>query len=166
MKRRGINMAGMLLLAMAATDTASAQTNYPNNSVRVISDSGAGGGVDIALRIIASGMSRYWNRQVVIVNHPGAAGSLSATVASQAAPNGYTLYAPSSSLFLGLPRTAPNLPLMVPRDFAAVGFTFAPPPVIAVSPQLRVKTPQQLIDLARKKPRDLSSAATRRGRLT
>jgi tripartite-type tricarboxylate transporter receptor subunit TctC len=166
MQRRRINMACLLLLATAATDAAWAQTNYPNNSVRVISDSGAGGGVDIALRIIAGGMSRYWYQQVVIVNHPGAAGSLSATVASQAAPDGYTLYAPSSSLFLGLPRTAPNLPLMVPRDFAPVGFTFDQPLVIAVSPKLGVKTLQELIDLARKKPGDLSYAVTGVGRLT
>src|SRR5260370_40637845 len=148
MKRRGINMAGMLLLAMAATDTASAQTNYPNNSVRVISDSGAGGGVDIALRIIASGMSRYWNRQVVIVNHPGAAGSLSATVASQAAPNGYTLYWPSSSLFRGLPRTPPNLPLMGPRDFAAAAMWFDRALASAASPEIRVKTVQGRVDRA------------------
>jgi len=40
MQRRRINMAVLLLLAMAATDAASAQTNYPNSSVRVISDSG------------------------------------------------------------------------------------------------------------------------------
>src|SRR5262249_7869895 len=119
-----IKMVGLLLLAALAADAASAQTDYPNSPVRLISESGPGSAVDTGLRIVADGMSRYWKQQVVIVNHPGAAGSISATLASQAAPDGYTLYAPTLSLFLAVPGKAPNLPLMVPRDFAAVGYGF------------------------------------------
>src|SRR5712691_8308760 len=166
MQRRCIKTAALLLLAMVASDSASAQTDYPNNPVRLISDSGPGSAVDTGLRIIADGMSRYWKQQVVIVNQPGAAGSISATVASQAAPDGYTLYAPALSLFLAVPGKAPNLPLMVPRDFAAVGYGFDQLLVIAVSPKLGVKTLQELIDLARKKPGELSYAVTGVGRFT
>jgi tripartite-type tricarboxylate transporter receptor subunit TctC len=151
---------GLLLLALAAADTASAQTNYPNSPVRLISDSGPGGAVDIALRIIADGMTRYWKQPVVIVNQPGAAGSIAAKVASEAAPDGYTLYAPTISEFLAIPGKAPNLPLMVPRDFAAVGLTVEQPLAIAVSPKLGVKTLPELIDLARKRPGGLSYAVT------
>src|SRR5215831_6898220 len=107
MQRLCIKTACLLLLAMLAADAASAQTDYPNNPVRLISDSGSGSAIDTGLRIIADGMSRYWNQQVVIVNQPGAAGSISATVASQAAPDGYTLYAPALSLFLTVPGKAP-----------------------------------------------------------
>jgi len=159
-------MAGLLLLAMVAAGAVSAQTDYPNSPVRVISDSGPGGAVNTGLRIIADGMSRYWKQQVVIVNQPGAAGSISATVASQAAPDGHTLYAPALSLFLAVPGRAPNLPLMVPRDFAAVGYAFEQPLAIAVSPKLGINTLQELIDLARKKPGELSYAVTGVGRLT
>jgi tripartite-type tricarboxylate transporter receptor subunit TctC len=159
-------LAGMLLLAVLATDRPSAQTYYPHSSVRLISDSGPGGGVDSALRVIAAGMSRYWKQHVVIVNLPAAAGSMSAMVASQAAADGYTLYAPAISVFLALPGRALNLPLMVPRDFAPVGFTFDQPLAIGVSPQLGIKTLQELIDLARKKPGELSYAVTGVGRFT
>jgi hypothetical protein len=58
---------------------------------------------------------------IALVNHPGAAGSIAATVATQAAPDSYTLFAPTISSFLAVPGRAPNLPLMVPRNFAAVG---------------------------------------------
>jgi len=166
MQRLCIKTACLLLLAMLAADAASAQTDYPNNPVRLISDSGSGSAIDTGLRIIADGMSRYWNQQVVIVNQPGAAGSISATVASQAAPDGYTLYAPALSLFLAVPGKAPNLPLMVPRDFAAVGYGFDQLLVVAVSPKLGITTLQELIDLARKKPGELSYAVTGVGRLT
>jgi len=111
-------------------------------------------------------MSRYWKQPVVIVNQPGASGSVSATVASQAAPDGYTLYAPTLSLFLAVPGRAPNLPLMVPRDFAPVGFAFEQLLAIAASPKLGIKTLQQLLDLAREKPGQLSYAVTGVGRLT
>ena len=74
MRRQRIKMIGLFLLAMAAAmDAASAQTDYPNNPVRLISDSGPGSAVDTGLRIVADGMSRYWKQQVVIVNQPGAA---------------------------------------------------------------------------------------------
>jgi tripartite-type tricarboxylate transporter receptor subunit TctC len=159
-------MAGLLVLAMAAADAASAQTDYPNNPVRLISDSGPGSAADTGLRIVADGMSRHWKQQVVIVNQPGGSGSVSATVASQAVPDGYTLYAPTLSLFLAVPGKAPNLPLMVPRDFAAVGFAFEQLLAIAVSPKLGIKTLQKLIDLARQKPGELSYAVTGVGRLT
>jgi tripartite-type tricarboxylate transporter receptor subunit TctC len=159
-------MAGLLMLAMVATCAAWAQGDYPNSPVRLISDSAPGSAIDTGLRIVADGMSRYWKQQVVIVPQPGAAGSISATVASQATPDGYTLYAPALSLFLAVPGKAPNLPLMVPRDFAAVGYAFEQLLAIAASPTLGIKTLQELIDLARKKPGELSYAVTGVGRLT
>src|SRR5262245_52382626 len=166
MRPHCFEMAGLLLLALVAAEAASGQTDYPNNPVRLLSDSGPGSAVDTGLRIVADGMSRYWKQQVVIVNQPGAAGSVSATLASQAAPDGYTLYAPALSLFLAVPGKAPNLPLTVPRDFAAVGYAFDQLLAIAVSPKLGVKTLRELIDLAREKPGELSYAVTGVGRLT
>jgi tripartite-type tricarboxylate transporter receptor subunit TctC len=158
-------VAGALALAMAAGNPAWAQ-DYPNRPVRMISDSSPGSAVDTGLRVIADGMSQRWNQQVVLVNQPGAAGAISAQVAAQAAPDGYTLYAPALSVFLAVPGKAPNLPLMVPRDFTAVGYTVDQPLAIAVSPTLGIKTLQELIDLAKKKPGELSYAVTGVGRLT
>jgi tripartite-type tricarboxylate transporter receptor subunit TctC len=166
MQRQWMKVAGVLALAMAATNAAWAQADYPNKAVQLISDSSPGSAVDTGLRIIADGMSKHWKQQVVLVNRPGAAGAISATVAAQAAPDGYTLYGPALSVFLAVPGKAPNLPLMVPRDFAAVGYTVDQPLAIAVSPKLGIKTLQELIDLAKKKPDQLSYAVTGVGRLT
>jgi tripartite-type tricarboxylate transporter receptor subunit TctC len=158
-------MAGLLALAMAGANAAQAQ-DYPTRSVRLISDSSPGSAVDTGLRIIADGMSKHWNQQVVILNQAGAAGAISATVASQAAADGYTLYAPALSVFLAVPGKAPNLPVMVPRDFTAVGYTVDQPLVVTVSPSLGVKTLPELIELAKKKPGELAYAVTGVGRLT
>ena len=69
-------------------------------------------------------------------------------------------------MFLAVPGKAPNLPLMVPRDFAAIGYTLDQPLAIGVSPALGVKTLPELIELAKKRPGELSYAVTGVGRLT
>ena len=166
MQRHWMRMVGVALIALAAPSAARAQADYPNRQVRMISDSSPGSAVDTGLRIIADAMSKHWNQQVVLVNQPGAAGAVSAQVAAQAAADGYTLYAPALSVFLAVPGKAPNLPLMVPRDFAAVGYTVDQPLAVTVSPNLGIKTLRELIELAKQKPGELSYAVTGVGRLT
>jgi len=166
MQRHWMRMVGVVLIALAAPSAARAQADYPSRPVRMISDSSPGSAVDTGLRIIADAMSKHWNQQVVLVNQPGAAGAVSAQVAAQAAADGYTLYAPALSVFLAVPGKAPNLPLMVPRDFAAVGYTVDQPLAVTVSPQLGIKTLPELIALAKQKPGELSYAVTGVGRLT
>jgi tripartite-type tricarboxylate transporter receptor subunit TctC len=160
------SLAGLLGLGLALAGETWAQDKYPNRPVRIISDSSPGSAVDVGLRIIADGMTQHWGQQVVIANQPGAAGAISARVAAQAAADGYTLYAPALSVFLAVPGKAPNLPLMIPRDFTAVGYTVDQPLAIGVSPKLGIKTLAELIELVRRKPGELSYAVTGVGRLT
>ena len=167
MQRHWMRMVGVALIALAAPSAARAQADYPNRPVRMISGiSSPGSAVDTGLRIIADAMSKHWNQQVVLVNQPGAAGAVSAQVAAQAAADGYTLYAPALSVFLAVPGKAPNLPLMVPRDFAAVGYTVDQPLAVTVSPNLGIKTLRELIEIAKKSPGELSYSVTGVGRLT
>lgn len=156
----------LLGLSTAATDARAQATDYPRGPVRIISDSAPGSTVDVVLRIIADGMSQHWGQQVLIVNHPGAAGAIAARNAAQSEPDGYTLFAPATSLFLAVPGKAANLPLMVPRDFLAIGYTVDQPLAIGVSPQLGVNTLPALIALAKTRPGELSYAVTGVGRLT
>ncbi|MPZ55935.1 MAG: tripartite tricarboxylate transporter substrate binding protein [Rhizobiales bacterium] len=165
--RQWFRLACLLSLSVAMAGEAQAQaTNYPNRPVRLISDSSPGSAVDVGLRVIADGMSQHWGQQVIVVNQPGAGGAISARVAAQAAPDGYTLYAPALSVFLAVPGKAPNLPLMIPRDFAAVGYTVDQPLAVGVSPNLGVNTLSELIEMAKKRPGELSYAVTGVGRLT
>src|SRR5262245_70216 len=134
----------LLLLAIVVAGGARAQpANYPDKPVRIISDAAPGGAIDTNLRIIAESLSKKWAQQVVIENRPGAGGAISATAAAQAPPDGYTIYAPASSMFLTIPGKAPNLPLKLPRDFAAIGITVLQPQSIGINvltdPEIRDK---------------------------
>src|SRR4029077_6157090 len=80
-----------------------------------------------------------------------------------------TFYVGAASVFTalkGAPGVAPNLPVELPRDFMPIGFMTFQPMFIAVSPSLGVQSLPQLIDLAKKKPGELSYATTGRGRIT
>jgi tripartite-type tricarboxylate transporter receptor subunit TctC len=148
---------------------AAAQSDYPNRPVRIVVDSAVGSANDATARILADRLGQIWNQQVVIVNQPGAGGAISARAAQQAAPDGYTLYMPATSVFLALPGgpgVAPNLPVELPRDFAAIGFVLQQPIFIAASPKSGITSIPDLIARARAKPNELSYASTGRGRLT
>ncbi len=160
-------MAGLCLLTLPAAVAAHAQAgNYPNKPVTLISDAAPGSTPDVDARFVAEGLGKIWGQQVVVVNHPGANGSIGARAASEAAPDGYTLYMPVLSTFVALPTVAPNLPLKLPRDFLPIGFTAENPMFIAVNPSLGVSTLPQLIALAKKEPGKISIAVTGVGRLT
>ena len=163
----GILLAGLSLLTLAMITTVRAQTgNYPDKPVTIISDSAPGSTPDVDLRFVADAFSKMWRQQVVVINHPGANGSVATRAASNAVPDGYTLYHPVLSTFVALPTVAPNLPVMLPRDFLPIGFTAENPMLIAVNPSLGVSTLPQLITLAKKNPGKISIAVTGIGRLT
>ena len=162
-------MAVLCATLVSATAVTAQTGDYPSKPVRIISDSAAGSSNDVTSRILAEQVSQLWKQQVVVLNHPGAGGGISARVASQADPDGYTFYTPAASAFLalkGATGVAPNLPIVLPTDFLPVAMFTLQPMFIGVSHKLGVKTVPELIALAKQKPGEISFAATGRGRIT
>lgn len=157
---------GISVIGTVSSDVCAETVNYPTKSVKIISDSAPGSSVDTSLRIIAEGLSKRWGQQVVIENRPGAGGAISATAASEASPDGYTIYAPALSVFLTIPGKAPNLPVRLPRDFVPVGLTVIQPISIGINPKLGINTLPELISEAKKRPGSISYAVSGVGRLT
>ena len=168
MSRSGLLFVSIAVLCAQVTETR-AQSDYPNKPVRIIVDSAAGSANDAALRILGDKLSRIWNQQVLTLNHPGAGGGISARVASEAPNDGYTLYMPATSPFLslaGAPGVAPNLPIELPRDFAAVSIVLEQPLYVGASHKSGINTIADVIRMAKEKPGEVTYAATGRGRLT
>jgi tripartite-type tricarboxylate transporter receptor subunit TctC len=154
-----------LMVPLASVAHAQAGT-YPDKPVTIISDAGAGASPDVAMRIVADGLGKMWGQNAVVVNHPGANGSIAARAASEATGDGYTLYSPALSTFVALPTVAPNLPVKLPRDFLAIGFIAEQPMFLAVDPASGITTLPQLVDRAKKAPGTLSIAVSGVGRMT
>ncbi|HEX8826544.1 MAG TPA: tripartite tricarboxylate transporter substrate binding protein [Xanthobacteraceae bacterium] len=164
--RCGFGVATFCVLIAAAGAAHSQADDYPTKPVSIISDAPPGSTPDVDARFVADGLTNAWGRQVVIINHAGANGSIAARAATDAPPDGYTLFMPALSTFAALETTAPNLPIRLPRDFLPIGFTAENPMFIAVNPALGVSTLPQLIALAKKQPGTISIAVTGVGRLT
>ena len=139
---------------------------YPSRPLRIIIDSAAGSTVDVVTRIVADKLGQYVGQQVQVLNHPGAGGAIAARVAAGASNDGYTIYAPAASSFITLPGKTANLPLMLPRDFAPIGFLSEQPMFVAVIPAFGVNSLPELIARAKAKPGELSYAATGVGRIS
>src|SRR5262249_23180266 len=98
---RGRSMARIAWLVVTAVLLAAAQSfaqgdaaaNYPNRAVKIIASSPAGGGLDIATRVIADRLAKMWGQPFVVENRQGASGNLGAEAVAQAEPDGYTLLA-------------------------------------------------------------------------
>ena len=153
------------LLATAAASPAQAD-DYPNKPIRIISDSAPGSAIDVTFRIVMDRLGTVLGQQIVPVDMPGASGAIAAHAASDAIPDGYTLFAPAISLFIALPGKAENLPLMLPRDFLPVASLIDQPMFICANAASGIKTLPDLIARAKQNPNQFSFAATGIGRTT
>ena len=108
--RRSFAAALLCLVAISALAAAARAEDYPARPVRIVTDSAPGSALDAIMRIAADGLARVWGQQAVIINQPGAGGSIAARTAAAATPDGYTLAAFAFSAFATLPGSADNLP--------------------------------------------------------
>lgn len=159
-------VAAVVLAMSAAAAAVEDAASYPSRPVTIIADAPPGSTPDVDARFVAEGLGKMWGRNVVVVEHPGGFGSIGARAASEAAPDGYTLYMPALATFVAPKGAASNVPLQLPRDFIPIGFTAENPMFVAVNPSLGVNTLPELIALAKKKPGSISIAVTGAGRLT
>ncbi len=87
---RGLAIAGAALIAATVPGLARAQ-DFPSKPVTVIVPYSAGGGTDVIFRAVSSVIQQYWGQPLLIVNKPGAGGTIGTSYAAKAKPDGYTL---------------------------------------------------------------------------
>jgi len=159
-------VAGTLLALATSIAWPAFANDYPNKPIKVISDSAPGSAVDVTFRMVMDRLGTAVGQRIIPVDQPGAGGAIAAHAASESIPDGYTLFAPALSLFISLPGKADNLPLILPRDFLAVGSLAQLSVFICASLQSGIKTLPDLIARAKERPGEISFAATGIGRIT
>jgi len=140
-----------LALSVAAV-SASAQTDWPTKSVRIVVPFAPGGTADISARIVAEQLTRAFNQPFVAENRGGAGGNIGAAEVARSAPDGYTLLMGNTPTLAINQFIYSKMPYNTERDFAPVSFVVRVPNVLVVPPSLGVRTLQELIDLAKAKP--------------
>ena len=144
--------AGVSLLQAAAT-AADAQS-YPSRPIRLIVPFTAGGGTDIAARLVGQRLSERLATGVVIDNRTGAGGTVGTDIVAKAAPDGYTLALVSSSHSIN-PSLYRKLPYDTIRDFAPVTLVVLAPGMLVINPGVAARTVKEFIELARARPGQL-----------
>ena len=87
---RTLALACAAAVLACASGTATAQA-WPTKTITIIVPFPAGGTTDLITRLIAQKLSEAFKVPVMIDNRGGAGGTLGATLAARAAPDGYTL---------------------------------------------------------------------------
>src|SRR5258705_392988 len=150
--------------AAAATTTAAAA--WPERPVRYVMGSAAGGGPDIAARIVMAQLSRQLGQQIVVDNRPGASGTIGTDAIAKATPDGYTIGHGNIQTLAIVRSIMPKMPYNVERELQPVVHMYGTPNLMAVSLSLPVNSVQELIAYAKKNPDQLSFASTGSGSST
>jgi len=132
--------------------------DYPARPVRVIVPYPPGGATDVLARLIATRLEQELKQSFVIDNRGGGASQVGTQAIATAPPDGYTIGLIDSAFTINPGLFAGKLPYDTLKDFAAVSLVATAPLVLVAHPSLGVKTPQELVALAKRKPGGISFA--------
>ena len=130
----------LIVTAIAAAATvctpfaANAQTAWPSKPVTIVVPFPAGGGTDAFARPLTATLSKNTGKQFIIDNRGGAGGTLGASIAAKAAPDGYTFFLGAVHHAIA-PSMYPKLDYDIEKSFVPIALVSSVPQVIVVNPQ-------------------------------
>lgn len=157
-RRQFLNQALAMTTVVIAPHAMAQGGGFPNRSITLLCPWPAGGSTDVTLRAFAESASRHLGQSIVIVNRPGAGGTLGASAMPSTKADGYTI--------TQLPPATFRLPQMQKTnwdplgDFSYVvgltGYTMG----LVVREDAPWKTIQEFVEDARQRPGKLTYGST------
>ncbi|QWE09231.1 Bug family tripartite tricarboxylate transporter substrate binding protein [Polynucleobacter ibericus] len=139
-----------------AQGAAQKNTAWPKHTIRIIVTFTPGGAPDILARVLAESWQQNLGVPVLVENRPGYGGNIGADLVAKSEPDGYTLligtvgiHAINSSLY-------EKMSFDPVKDFTPISFLASTPNVLIVNKKLGVSNLQELIELAKTKPDQLT----------
>jgi tripartite-type tricarboxylate transporter receptor subunit TctC len=143
---------------VAGTLSAAAQ-GWPQRPVNLIVPFPAGGGTDAYARPLAAQLEKQLNQRFLVDNRGGAGGTIGASAAAKAEPNGYTFLVGAAHHTIA-PSLYPKLDYDIEKDFIPVAVIAMPPQVIVVNPgRIEAKTLAEFIAYAKANPGKINYAS-------
>mgnify|MGYP006290780189 FL=1 len=146
----------LLALACMALPLAGWSQAYPSKPIKIMVTIGPGSSADILARIVAEELQRRLGQPVVVENKPGAGGNIAADAVAKSAPDGYTLLMSTISTHAINAAMYPSMPFDPIKDFAHIALLAANPNALVVLPNAPVQSLKDLLELAAKKPGEVS----------
>ena len=131
--RRDVLRAGAAGLGLMSLGS-QAQSGWPVKLVNMIVPFPAGGGTDAFARPISAQFSRLTGKTLVIDNRGGAGGTLGASLAARAQPDGYTLFMGAVHHTIA-PSMYPKLDYDLEKDLIPLILVASVPQVVVVNPK-------------------------------
>jgi len=141
----------------------SAPDVYPSRSITMVIPFPPGGPTDVTGRVLAEKLSTVLKQTIIVENKPGASANIGAQYVANAQPDGYTLLFSTGGTHGINPFLYKNIGYDPVKDFEPIIWATISPNIIVVNPDLPVKTLKELIDYAKARPGELSSAAPGQG---
>jgi tripartite-type tricarboxylate transporter receptor subunit TctC len=155
--RRGAQaaIAASICAVFAATPSSFAGEDWPTRPVRILVGFGAGGGTDVATRIIADPLGDVLGQRIVVENKPGAGGTIAADIVAKGAKDGYNAVMASLAHTVAT-ATIKAQPYDAVKDFTPVGVVANSAFVVVVRNDFPANDLRGLIEFAKKQPGKLN----------
>lgn len=148
-----------LVWLVGASFSAHADPSYPTRPITLIVGFGAGGGTDIAARMVAKELAADLKQPVVVDNRAGAGGAIGASAVAKAPADGYTLFFGSGSELTVLPAIRKDPPYDPLKQFEPITLIGTVSFMLVSNPAFPANTVSELVALAKAKPGSISFAS-------
>jgi tripartite-type tricarboxylate transporter receptor subunit TctC len=156
-RRQFLQLSGAAIAAPAILRIAVAQ-GYPTRPVRIVVGNAAGGGPDIAARLLGPWLSERLGQSVIVENRPGAGGNLATEMVVNSPADGHTLLLITSSNAVN-ETLYERLSFKFLRDIAPVASISRDPLFMLVNPSFPAKTVPEFVAYAKANPTGVSMAS-------
>lgn len=152
-------LANTAAISDAQEKAAKLHDEYPSKPIRFLVGQAPGGGVDTVSRMLAQKLAERLGQIVVVDNRAGAAGTIAAGLAAQAAPDGYTLLVMSSGTLV-TSMLLRKIAFDIRKAYAPITLLSSQTYLLVVNPASPIHSVKELIAYAKAKPGALNYAST------
>ena len=153
-----VSATAVLSAAAGAAQMPQQAAVYPARPIRLVVPVPPGGSSDGMARILGQRLTESWGQQVLVDNRPGAAEIIGTDIVAKATPDGHTVVL--ASLRFSVNPSLMKLPYDTLKDFDPVTMTAAVGNVLVVNAKSPIKSPKEIVALARQKPGELTFASS------
>ena len=146
-----------LLAACLLAAAASAQAAFPERPITLVVPYAPGGSADALARVLAVHLGAKLGTSVIVDNRPGASGTIGASFAAKAAPDGYTVLYDATPFSIN-PHLFPRMPFAA-NALQPLALVSLAPNIVIVRTESPVKSIKDLADRAKAEPGKLNFAS-------
>lgn len=147
----GLARRTLLAAALAAFGSGAFAQGFPNRPIRIVVPFAAGGGTDIIARVVGEKLSQMLGQPIVVINTPGAGGTIGGASVARAEPDGHTLLVWHVGM-ISSEHTNKPLPYDPLKSFTPIGQLSTAANLLAVNPGVPAQNLREFVALAKSKP--------------